>query len=134
MSDHLSEKSLNRTVEELKRLVAERGEPVAMRPTHMYLTGEGLAVAKRIMEERGMTTLEHLYDEMARSIRAKSDYERGFDDGTRMIAVHLAQRCRLAAQLRRRAYGTQHYTAAYAAWAECWNALQVAKRIYNENS
>lgn len=63
----------------------------------------------------------------------QDDYERGFDDGTRMIAVHLAQRCRLAAQLCRRARGTQHYTAAYAAWAECWNALQVAKRIYNEN-
>ena len=48
------------------------------------------------------------------------------------IIVHLAQRCRIAAQMRRRAKDTDQHWEAYAAWAECYNALQVAKRIYND--
>jgi hypothetical protein len=53
----LSEKSLRRVVDESKRLVAERGDPVAINPTHIMMTGEALAVAKEIMAERGFTTL-----------------------------------------------------------------------------
>jgi hypothetical protein len=49
------------------------------------------------------------------------------------IMIHLAHRCRWAAQWRRRQKGTEHYWEAYAAWRESWNALQVAKSIYNEN-
>ncbi len=60
----LSEESLSQVVEGLKRLVAERGETISIKPTHMPMTGEGLAVAKRIMAERGMTTWEELCDHM----------------------------------------------------------------------
>lgn len=77
-------------------------------------------------EEHG----KHSSEKMRR--RYQSDYERGFDDGSMAILVHLAQRCRLAAQMRRRAKDTERQWEAYAAWAESYNALQVAKRIYND--
>ena len=68
MSDQeLSKDSLSQVVEEMKRLVAERNEFIAMRPTHILMTGEGLAVAKRIMAERGMTTWEELCDHMQKA-------------------------------------------------------------------
>lgn len=49
------------------------------------------------------------------------------------IMVHLAQRCRIAAQMRRRAKDTDRHWEAYAAWAESYNALQITKRIYNDS-
>lgn len=49
------------------------------------------------------------------------------------IMVNLAQRCRLAAQRRRRTKNMDSYWEAYAAWAALWNALQASKTIYNEN-
>ena len=67
----LNEESLNRMVEELKQLTAERGESVSMKPTHILMTGEGLTVAKRIMAERGMTTLEELWDHMLKTSHSK---------------------------------------------------------------
>lgn len=69
--EDLSEESLNRIVEELKQLTAERGEFISMKPTHILMTGEGLAVAKRIMAERGMTTLEELCDHMLKTSHSK---------------------------------------------------------------
>ena len=72
MSDQeLGEESLSQVVEGLKRLVAERGEKISIKPTHMLMTGECLAVAKRIMAERGMTTLEELWDHMLKTQQQK---------------------------------------------------------------
>lgn len=66
MSDQeLSKESLSQVIEGLKRLVAERSETIAMKPTHILMTGEGRAVAKRIMAEHGMTTWEELLDLMS---------------------------------------------------------------------
>lgn len=67
----LNEESLNRIVKELRKLTAERGESISMKPTHILMTGEGLEVAKRIMAERGMTTLEELWDHMQKASHSK---------------------------------------------------------------
>lgn len=72
MSDQeLSEESLSQVIEDLKRLAAERSETISIKPTHMLMTSEGLAVAKRIMSERGMTTLEELWDHMLKTSHSK---------------------------------------------------------------
>lgn len=70
MSDQdLSEESLSRVVDELKRLVAERGDPLAIKPTHIMMTGEAVAVTKEIMAERGFTTLGELWNELNKTQR-----------------------------------------------------------------
>lgn len=71
LDQDLSEKSLSRVVDELKRLAAERGDLVAINPTHIMMTGEALAVAKEIMAERGFTTLGELWDHMKKSSHSK---------------------------------------------------------------
>ena len=89
--------------------------------------------AKKCMDEhyKEMSYFEehgkHSSKKMSR--RYQSDYERGFDDGSMAILVHLAQRCRMAAKQCRLSRGTESYTAAFAAWSEAWNALQEAKRV-----
>jgi len=59
--------------------------------------------------------------------------ERAKQDTAMKILVNLAQRCRWAAQRRRRTKNMDIYWEAYAAWAESWNSLQAAKRIYNDS-
>lgn len=67
----LSEESLSRVAEELKRLVADRSEPIAVKPTHIMMTGEALEVAKRMMSEYDMATLEELWDHMLKTQQQK---------------------------------------------------------------
>jgi phage major head subunit gpT-like protein len=71
VGEDLNEESLNRIAEELKKLSADRGKSILMKPTHILMTGESLTVAKRMMEERGMTTLEELWHHMQKAQHSK---------------------------------------------------------------